>query len=72
MQPSYFKTKIWHKGDPRSGFLHQVVIFEIPGSDHKMAKTKYAEIYAVPGLSTTIVRCLAGPAADALLQTHPQ
>ncbi|KAH8903518.1 HET-domain-containing protein [Coniochaeta sp. PMI_546] len=48
MQPSYFKMKIWHKDDPRSGFLHQVVIFEIPGSDHKIAKTKYAEIYAVP------------------------
>ncbi|KAB5566349.1 heterokaryon incompatibility protein-domain-containing protein [Coniochaeta sp. 2T2.1] len=53
MQPSYFKMKIWHRPDPMSGFLHQVVNFEVPGSDHKTAKTKQAEIYAVPDTASS-------------------
>ncbi|KAB5583005.1 heterokaryon incompatibility protein-domain-containing protein [Coniochaeta sp. 2T2.1] len=45
--------KIWHRADSRSGFPHQVVSFEVPGSDHKTARTKQAEVYAVPNTAST-------------------
>ncbi|KAK3935438.1 heterokaryon incompatibility protein-domain-containing protein [Diplogelasinospora grovesii] len=53
MQPAYFKMKIWTKSDPRSGFKHQIVCFEIPNSEHRQTKNKYAEIYAVPDTPAT-------------------